>query len=84
MRFTSRRSSHKYDSIVKKLPDPIPKTIMNRKMFGILGINKRLMTHREGHLLLFYKSRDAKHWLFQNKLEGTCSIIRIKIDITQI
>lgn len=76
-----KHASHKFDFAHSK--EPLVKTVFSRKMVAILNKNKKMMTHKDGHLMLFYKIRDATLWLNRNKLTDLCQIIRVKIDIIQ-
>jgi hypothetical protein len=59
-------------------------TVMNRKMFIILDLKKKPMVHRDGHLMIFYKSKDAKSFIFKNKADAIWRIKTVRLDITAL
>lgn len=80
-----RHSSHKY----KPRGDVCSNTgqICFRKMFAIMDQRGRLLTHSDGHLMLFYRSRDARKWLENNDREDSkweLKVQKVQINVTQI
>ena len=58
--------------------------VIYRKMFVIVDNNHKLVVHKDGHLLIFYRARDAKNWLFDNiKEDKRWRIVKLEVDITK-
>lgn len=68
-------------------PDP-PKNenqVIYRKMFVIVDNTHKPVVHKDGYLLVFYRSKDAKNWLYDNIKEGKgWRIIKMEVDITKV
>ena len=43
--------------------------ILDRRMYVIVNRLSKPMCHRDGHLLIFYKKKEAMRWLEENKNE---------------
>lgn len=61
-----KNKRHSYQVYKQDLKDPIAVTLTTKKMFTIVDSSHKLVHHRDGHLLIFTKARDAKSWLFRN------------------
>ena len=75
-----RHSYQKY----KETKPTLTKTLMNRKMFIILDLRKRPLVSREGHLYIFYRSRDANSFIFRNKASEKWRVKIVKLDATTL
>ncbi len=67
-------------------PDPPlnENQVIYRKMFVIVDSNHKLVVHRDGYLLIFYRSKDAKNWLYDNIKESKgWRVIKMEVDITK-
>lgn len=75
-----KNSYQKYDSP----GDGTRRTIINRKMFIILDLKGKPLVHRDGHLMVFYRGREARSFLFKNKAQDIWRIKRVELDITTL
>lgn len=55
---------HKVRKVISKKPDI--DTILNKKMWVIVDNHLRPITHAAGHIMIFYKKKDAQKWLDKN------------------
>lgn len=74
---------HSYQ-IYNHLEDPFPKTVINRKMFIIVDNKHKPVTHKDGHLLIFFRGKDARKYIQKNKANETWKEKRISLDITML
>ncbi len=74
-----RNSYQKYKS-----PEAKSDTVIYRKMFIILDLKKKPLVHKDGHLLIFYRSRDAKSFVFNNKAQDLWRVKIVQLDITTL
>jgi hypothetical protein len=75
-----KNSYQKYDSP----GDGTRRTLINRKMFIILDLKGKPLVHRDGHLMIFYRSKEAKSFVFNNKGQVAWRIKRVELDITTL
>lgn len=59
-------------------------TVINRKMFIILDLRGKPLVHKDGHLLVFYRSKDARSFVFKNKGHDIWRIKRVELGITML
>lgn len=58
--------------------------VINRKMFIILDIKHKPLASREGHLYVFYRSKDAHSFIFRNKAVSKWRVKPVRLDITTL
>lgn len=60
--------------------------VIFRKMFIIVDNKHKPIVHKDGHLLIFYRARDAVSWLFNNGIDGDKGwrVLKMEVDITKI
>lgn len=76
-----RRHSHQ---IYNSPPRESTKTLTSRKMFVLVDQRGNMMTHKEGNLLIFYRSKDARRFIERNELTDKWKEKRIQLDITTL
>ena len=59
-------------------------TILNRRLFTIVNNKHRLVTHKDGHLLLFHRKKDAQRWLLNNDINDTWRVEKLEILVTKV
>ncbi len=78
----SRRHSYQ---IYQTTKEPVRKTLINKKMFVVVDNDHKLVSHKDGHLLIFHRARDAKSWIFNNmKGDKGWRILKLEVDITKL
>lgn len=71
--------------IINKYHDVVIVTLTDKVMFAIVNSKHKLVTHKDGYLLLFHKAKDAKLWIDTpgNRANREWRIIKIKTQITK-
>lgn len=75
-----RNSYQKYPS----QGDGTTRTVINRKMFIILDLKGKPVVHKEGYIMTYYRSRDARLFIFRNKAQDIWRIKRVELEITTL
>lgn len=75
-----RNSYQKY----KETKPTLTKQVINRKMFIILDLRKKPLVSREGHLYVFYRSKDANSFIYRNKASAKWRVKIVQLDITTL
>lgn len=74
---------HSYQKYEESKPT-LTKQVINRKMFIILDIRKKPLVSREGHLYIFYRSKDANSFIYRNKASTKWRVKIVQLDITTL
>ena len=64
-----------------KNKEPKPTQILNRRMFAIVNRRHRPVYHKDGHLLIFSRKRDAMTWLETNHVNLEWRTVPLEISI---
>lgn len=49
--------------------DPEIQTILDKKLYMVVNRHHRPIYHKDGHLMLFSRKKDAERWLEKNQTE---------------
>lgn len=60
------------------------KTLINRKMLILVDLRQKPVYHMDGHILIFYKNRDANLYIIKKKKQDVWRIKKIQLDATII
>jgi hypothetical protein len=79
----------KQKKYIKRIHPEAPKgesQVIFRKMFIIVDNKHKPIVHRDGHLLIFYRAKDATSWLFNNpdKAKIGWRVVKMEVDITKV
>lgn len=76
----NRNSYQKY----KDSKPTLTGTVINRRMFIILDLKHKPLVHRDGHLMIFYRSREANNFIYKNKANEIWRVKPVRLDITTL
>lgn len=59
-------------------------TVISRKMIIIIDIKGKAVSHSDGHLLIFYRKRDANYYIIRNKKTDIWRIKKVNLGVTTV
>jgi len=62
--------------------DPKPRVVTSKKMYALVDHNHKLVYHRDGHILLFSRRKDANEWLVEKETPMKWRVEILDVHIT--
>jgi len=64
--------------------ETFPVQLITKKMFAICDNKGKILTHKDGHLLIFHRARDAKYWLYDMFMDTEWKIRKVQLAVTTL